>query len=170
MSETPTVGIMFVCLGNICRSPSAEGICRHKLQQRGWQHWLSVDSTGTAAFNVGKPPDPRAVAAAARAGYDISGQIARQIAPADYASNHYIIAMDRVNLSSVQAWAPAGYEGDIELLLHYARRAGNSQVADPYYAGAEAFDQVITTLEGAIEDLLDVIGERFQPGFTPTRR
>ncbi|WP_279245344.1 low molecular weight protein-tyrosine-phosphatase [Candidatus Litorirhabdus singularis] len=163
MSDVPTdsvVGIMFVCLGNICRSPSAEGICRSKVEQRGWQQWVRVDSTGTAAFNIGKHPDPRAIAAAGRAGYDISHQIARQIAPEDYASNHYIVAMDRVNLSSVKAWAPGGYGGDIGLLMHYAKRATHSQIADPYYAGTEAFDKVIVTLESAIDDLLDVIGQR----------
>ena len=164
-AASTSIRVLFVCLGNICRSPSAQGICEQKLQQRGWQNLVQTDSCGTAAFNLGKPPDPRAVAAAARRGYDISAQRARQIDDEDYANCQYLIVMDRVNLASVQAWAPTGYSGEIELLLNYTHNTeitGNSQIADPYYQHDSEFDQVIASLETGVEGLLNHIGHTHQ--------
>jgi protein-tyrosine phosphatase len=158
------VGILFVCLGNICRSPCAQGICEQSLRRRGWQQRIIVDSCGTAAFNQGKPPDPRAVAAALRRGYDISMQRARQIDDADYSRFHYLVAMDRTNLSSIRAWAPADFNGEIELLLHYSTHSGNQQIPDPFYQAEGEFEQLITSLEYAIEPLLDYIGNKYAQG------
>lgn len=149
-----SVGVLFVCLGNICRSPLAQGILQYKLEQAGLEDAVSVDSCGTAAFNAGKPADPRAVAAAVKAGYTIDEQYARQIDDADFQRFRYIVAMDRINLMNVQAWAPQSFSGEIKLLLDYCDHGGSSQVADPYYEDAAKFDGLIQTLEPAIDGLL----------------
>jgi protein-tyrosine phosphatase len=159
MSE-PTLGVLFVCLGNICRSPTAQGILEKRLVDLGLEASVLVDSCGTAGFNAGKPPDPRAVAAASRAGYSIGQQVARQIDADDYRRFDYLLAMDRVNLSSIEAWAPEDFDGEAGLLLHYGPRGGTSQVADPFYAADDAFDDVIRTLESAVDGLLNHLLER----------
>ncbi len=153
--------ILFVCLGNICRSPSAQGICEAEISERGWQSRVVADSCGTAAFNLGKPPDERAQAAARRQGFDIAGQRARQITPQDYGRFQYIVAMDAMNLSSVRAWAPPDYAGEIALLLSY-RGQQHGQVADPYYQQEDAFDGVIRELRQGVQALLDHIGHTHQ--------
>jgi protein-tyrosine phosphatase len=114
-----------------------------------------VDSCGTAAFNLGKAPDPRAIAACQNQGYDISQQRARQIEEADYRRFDYLLVMDRVNLTSVEAWAPEKFPGEIALLMQYSGPDGNSQLADPFYAEADKFDSMITSLEPAIDGLLE---------------
>jgi protein-tyrosine phosphatase len=114
-----------------------------------------VDSCGTAAFNLGKAPDPRAIAACQNQGYDISQQRARQIEEADYRRFDYLLVMDRVNLTSVEAWAPEKFAGEIALLMQYSSSNGNSQLADPFYAEADKFDSMITSLEPAIDGLLE---------------
>jgi protein-tyrosine phosphatase len=124
----------------------------------GWSEKLSIDSCGTAAFNIGKSPDPRAITAAAQKGYDITEQTARQIEPRDYQRFRYIIAMDRMNLLNVQGWAPADFAGEINLLMAYGKHRGITQVADPFYDEAGKFEQVIDTLEDATLALLEHIG------------
>ncbi|WP_101759456.1 low molecular weight protein-tyrosine-phosphatase [Oceanicoccus sp. KOV_DT_Chl] len=152
-----TINVLFVCLGNICRSPAAQGIFERLVSEKNLATSISVDSCGTAPFNVGKHPDPRSVAASARAGYDISQQIARQIDDQDYSTYNYIIAMDRANLTNVQAWAPSDYQGEINLLMHYSQRGGNRQIPDPYYDDEEQFDKVIVAIEKACRHLLSYI-------------
>ena len=156
-----TVSVLFVCLGNICRSPAAQGILEKMVTDAGLQDQIHVDSCGTAAFNVGKNPDPRSVKASAEAGYDISQQVARQIDDDDYEKYDIIIAMDRANLTNVQAWAPKDFKGEINLFMHYAKHGGNAQIPDPYYADASKFGEVIKTLEKASEALLSYIKDKF---------
>lgn len=149
------LGVLFVCLGNICRSPSAQGVFEHQVAAAGLDGRIVVDSCSTAAFNVGKAPDPRAIAAAARAGYDITSQVARQISDDDFQRFRYIVAMDRQNLMHVQTWAPADYYGEIRLLMDYDMdNRGVTQIADPYYDDAGRFDSVIATIERASAGLL----------------
>ncbi|WP_372747568.1 low molecular weight protein-tyrosine-phosphatase [Litorivivens sp.] len=155
-----SIGVLFVCLGNICRSPAAQGILEKKIEEAGLSEHIRVDSCGTAAFNVGKAPDTRSQEASLRAGYDISQQIARQICDDDYQHFDYIIAMDRINLTNVEAWAPKDFSGDIELFMNYCKHGGNAQIPDPYYKEAEAFDAVISTLEKAAQGLLTHIREK----------
>lgn len=155
-----TVNVVFVCLGNICRSPAAQGILEDMVAKAGLSEHIVVDSCGTAAFNVGKSPDTRSVEASARAGYDISQQIARQIDDHDYEVNNFVIAMDRINLTNVRAWAPADFSGEIELFMHYSKKGRNSQIPDPYYDDAGKFDKVVTTLEQAAAGLLAYIREK----------
>lgn len=152
--------VVFVCLGNICRSPIAEGILRRQIAVNGLTDLLTTDSCGTAAFNIGKPPDPRAIASARAAGYDISTQIARQISDEDYQRADYLIAMDRANLMSIQAWAPASYQGDICLLMDFVPGAANRQVEDPFYSDDNRFDALICELEVAIDKLIEKLTQR----------
>ena len=155
------IGVLFVCLGNICRSPSAQGIFEHKVASLGLSDFFLIDSCGTAAFNVGKNPDPRAIHATRHFGYQIEHQIARQISKDDYERFHYIIPMDRKNMMSLTAWKPAGYAGEIELLMHYhPDNMGSTQIPDPYHDGPEKFFPIIQTMEEAIGGLLQHIQKK----------
>ena len=147
------IGVLFVCLGNICRSPSAQAVLEHRLRQRDQLEHFLVDSCGTAAFNVGKPPDPRAIAAGEQRGYHLAHQRARQIEDADFARFDYIVAMDHANLRTVRGWATAGYRGEIRLLMHYATRR-EAEVADPYYGPGEAFAATLDAIEHGVDGLL----------------
>tara|TARA_B100000767_G_scaffold274831_1_gene309149 strand:- start:1135 stop:1614 length:480 start_codon:yes stop_codon:yes gene_type:complete len=149
-----TIHIVFVCLGNICRSPSAQGILERLVNDAGLQDKITVDSCGTAAFNVGKNPDPRAIAACQRKGYDIEKQIARQITPADYEQANYVISMDNINMMSVKAWAPEDYQGELSLFMRYGGASEYAQVPDPYYHEANQFDGTVSVLEKAAKGLL----------------
>jgi len=149
-----TIRVLFVCLGNICRSPTAQGIFQKLVDEQALSEHFFIDSCGTASFNVGKAPDSRAVEACLRHGYDIRGQVARQIHEDDYQRFDYILSMDHQNLRSVQAWAPADYGGEIDLFLRYGRNGGDAQVPDPFYAPAETFDAVVASLERAARGLL----------------
>ncbi|WP_320836626.1 low molecular weight protein-tyrosine-phosphatase [Zhongshania sp.] len=151
------IHVVFVCLGNICRSPAAQGVFEKYVLDAGLADKVSVDSCGTAAFNLGKSPDPRSIAAAGRAGYDITQQIARQIDDHDYQHASYVVAMDRMNLTNVLAWAPADYDGEIKLLMDYCGHNGNSQIPDPYYDDEHSFDRVIQQIEIAAKGLLETI-------------
>lgn len=160
---TPPIGVLFVCLGNICRSPSAQGIFNHYVNKAGLNELLYADSCGTAPFNVGKKPDPRALQATAHFGYDISDQIARQIHDDDYQRFSYIIPMDRKNMMSVTAWQPSHFAGEINLFMHYhPDNLGSTQIPDPYHESAEHFYPIIETLEQASQGLLDYIRQKHQ--------
>ncbi len=145
--------ILFVCLGNICRSPCARAIFKGMAAQAGFAEKISSDSCGTAAFNLGRPADPRAEAAAAARGYSLQGHQARQICDKDFQHSDYILTMDRSNLGNVQAWAPADYSGIIALLGEYRRKGG--ELTDPYYQGQDAFETMIDGLEETCRGLLE---------------
>jgi len=149
-----STGVLFVCLGNICRSPSAQGIFQKLVDDAGLSTKIHIDSCGTAPFNVGKPADPRAVAACQRSGYDISGLIARQVHDDDFLRFDYIIPMDHKNLSTLKGWAPKEFAGELRLLMNYCDHGGMTQIPDPYYEDADKFDAVIRTLEKASRGLL----------------
>lgn len=152
------IGVLFVCLGNICRSPSAQGIFQHQVDKAGLTDYFIIDSCGTAAFNVGKSPDKRAIDATRHYGYNIEDQIARQISKEDYNKFDYIIAMDRKNMMSLTAWQPAGYSGEIELLMKYHPDSlGNTQIPDPYHDSPDKFFPIIETIEKAAAGLLEHI-------------
>ncbi len=149
------IGVLFVCLGNICRSPSAQGIFQHQVDEAGLTDRFLIDSCGTAAFNVGKNPDKRALEATRHFGYDIKDQIARQINSEDYEKFSYIIPMDRKNMMSLTAWQPAEYKGEIKLFMHYhPNNMGNTQIPDPYHEGIEKFFPIIDVIEKASGGLL----------------
>lgn len=161
MTSSDNIGVLFVCLGNICRSPSAQGIFEQHVQQAGLQDRFVIDSCGTAPFNVGKGPDPRALEASKRYGYDISQQIARQICDEDYERFQYIIPMDRKNMMSLTAWKPAHFQGEIELFMQYhPNNNGNTQIPDPYHDSIEHFFPIIETIEQASLGLLQHIRQK----------
>jgi protein-tyrosine phosphatase len=150
--------ILFVCLGNICRSPTAEGIARARAAARGLD--LVVDSAGTGGWHVGDPPDPRMQAAARRAGYDLSDQRARQVGLRDFAGFDLIVAMDRSNRAVLERLRPPGAQTPVELLLSHGPE-GRLDVPDPYLEGG--FDAVVALIEAAVERLLDRIAAGEEP-------
>ncbi len=148
--------VLFVCLGNICRSPTAEGVFRHYVEQAGLSDKITIDSAGTAEWHIGKAPDPRTVAAAAKRGYDLSPLRGRQAQAEDFAKFDLILAMDKSNLSNLQAIQPADAKAELAL---YLPRFGISpdEVPDPFYGGEDGFELVLDMLEQASEVLLDEI-------------
>lgn len=149
------VGVLFVCLGNICRSPTAHGVFLSKLQRYPQlQEYLEVDSAGTAAYHVGSSPDERSVAAASRRGYDLTALRARAVTVNDFERYRYILAMDRQNLRNLQAIAPSGFEGTLQMFLDFADKPG-AEVPDPYYtSGDRGFEEVLDLVEAASDGLI----------------
>ena len=139
--------ILFVCLGNICRSPTAEGVMRHLVREAGLEDAFELDSAGTGSWHVGAAPDSRSTAAAARRGITLEGA-ARQVRPADFEDFDLILAMDSANLRELRRMAPAGTEGKVRLLC------GEDDVPDPYYGGERGFDDVLDQVDGACRKLL----------------
>lgn len=149
--------ILFVCLGNICRSPTAEGVFRAVAEReaafaRG--EVTQVDSAGTGDWHVGDPPDRRTVAAARRRGYDLSRLRARQVADEDFHTFDLLLAMDRANLAELQRLRPAGSRAQVRLFLEYAPEAGEVEVPDPYYGGEPGFERVLDLCETAAAALI----------------
>jgi protein-tyrosine phosphatase len=143
------VRILFVCMGNICRSPTAEGVMRHLLAERGLENEIEVESAGTGGWHAGSPPDARSARAAAARGITLEGA-ARLVARADFEEFDLLVAMDRDNLADLQAIAPPGTEHKVRLLL-----ADGRDVPDPYYGGPHGFENVLDLVEAACEQLLD---------------
>ena len=145
--------VLFVCLGNICRSPTAEGVLRHKLREAGLTDQIEVASAGTGDWHVGKAPDKRSQAAAQLRGYDLSAQRARQVSRADFASYDLILAMDHSNLRHLKALQPAKGKAELDLFL---RRYPSpvDEVPDPYYDGDQGFEQVLDLIEAASDRLV----------------
>jgi len=154
------ISVLFVCMGNICRSPTAEGVFRKHLAEAGLEERVGVDSAGTHAYHVGEAPDPRAQRAAALREVDLSPLRARRAAAIDFERFDYIIAMDRENLSSLQAICPPGQEHKLRLFLSYAEHFGTEDVPDPYYGGAAGFDRVLDMVEAASAGLLETLREK----------
>ena len=148
--------VLFVCLGNICRSPTAEGVFRHYVEQAGLSDKITIDSAGTSDWHLGKTPDPRTVVAAAQRGYDVSTLRGRQVTAEDFAEFDLILAMDKSNHSDLQEIQPAASRAELGL---YLPRFGISpdEVPDPYYGGEDGFELVLDMLEHASQVLLDEI-------------
>jgi protein-tyrosine phosphatase len=159
-----TVKVLFVCLGNICRSPTAEGLFLAELKKQGLNTQVLTDSAGTADWHTGKAPDARSVAAAAERGIDISGLRARQVTRADFAEFDYIVAMDAANLADLQRLQPNDYPGRCCLFLDFAPQAPEREVPDPYYGGSEGFTHVLDLVEQASAGLLQDIKQRHLNG------
>ncbi|HEY1029609.1 MAG TPA: low molecular weight protein-tyrosine-phosphatase [Pseudomonas sp.] len=145
--------VLFVCLGNICRSPTAEGVLRHKLRGAGLEDRVQVDSAGTGDWHVGKAPDSRTRQAAQRRGYDLSALRARQVEVADFQRFDLILAMDQSNLRNLQSLRPADAHADLDLYLRRYELALD-EVPDPYYGGEDGFEQVLDLIEQASDALL----------------
>jgi len=156
-----TVKVLFVCLGNICRSPAAEGFFRAVLRDNGLDRAVEVDSRGTAAHHIGEPPDPRSQSAALARGVDISNLRAGSVQERDFDRFDYILAMDRQNLRDLQAMAPSDARATPRLFLDYAPNQPDREVPDPYYGGASGFEHVLDLIERASPGLLADIRKRF---------
>jgi protein-tyrosine phosphatase len=143
-----------VCMGNICRSPTAEAVLRARAALRGLAHRVVVDSAGTHGWHAGEPPDARAQAHGARRGYDLSVLRARRVQRADFERFDLILAMDRDNLASLQALRPPDTPARVELLMRYALRERVDEVPDPYYGAADGFERVLDLVEDACDGLL----------------
>jgi len=151
------IRILFVCMGNICRSPTAEGVMRHLVGQAGLQSRILVDSAGTHGYHLGEPPDPRAQAAADRRGYDLSALRAREVKTADFEAFDLILAMDFNNLDRLQTICPSIHEAKLGMLMGYAREFKTPIVPDPYYRGSADFDRVLDYVEDACKGLMEVL-------------
>ena len=157
MPEVRPVGVLFVCTGNICRSPTAEGVLRAKAKTRGVAGQVRIDSAGTHDYHVGEAPDPRAIRHAQRRGYDLSALRARQVTRRDFTDFDHVLAMDRGHLDILRALEPAGARARVALLLEHSLAWRGEDVPDPYYGGAADFDEVLDRVEEACDRLLDVI-------------
>jgi protein-tyrosine phosphatase len=151
--------VLFVCLGNICRSPTAEGMLRHLLLATP-ELQVEVDSAGTAGYHVGAPPDARSQRAALRRGIDLSGLRARQVTPGDFERFDLILAMDCDNLARLEAMRPAGSRAQLRLFLEYAAEdLGRLEVPDPYYRDASGFEEVLDLSAAASRGLISALQE-----------
>lgn len=159
MNANPPTRILFVCLGNICRSPLAEGIFCSVVARRGLSGAFAVDSAGTGGWHAGSPPDPRSVAIAAQFGIDITGQRARRVSQLDFARFDLILGMDRSNVEDLLAAAPNGSDRNVNLFREYAEGIP-ADVPDPYYGGKEGFAEVYRMILAASEALAEKL-ERF---------
>lgn len=148
-----------VCLGNICRSPTAHGVFLQRIDHRGMADHISVDSAGTGSWHVGEAPDSRAVTAATTRGYDLRQLRARQVVLRDFEHFDYILAMDHANLHALKAQCPDHLAHKIALFLSYSD-CKEQEVPDPYYSGPHGFETVLDLVEGAADGLLDQIMAR----------
>ena len=149
--------VLFVCMGNICRSPTAEAVFRRLAAQRGMLAELEIDSAGTHGYHVGESPDSRTQRAAAERKYDLSQLVARKVAPEDLDYFDVVLAMDRSNLDSLRRLCPPNRLSRLKLFMSYARQFDDDEVPDPYYGLAHDFDLVLDMIEDAAEGLLDSI-------------
>ncbi|MEM6415125.1 MAG: low molecular weight protein-tyrosine-phosphatase [Pseudomonadota bacterium] len=149
--------VLCVCLGNICRSPAAEGILRASAEKRKIP--ILVDSAGTGGWHVGRPPDARMVQAASRRGYDLTTQRARQVALSDFYEFDYVLAMDESNLADLQDMAPPNSETALHLFLAFSE-VTQRETPDPYYGGASGFEHVLDLVEQGAAGFLDFLEDR----------
>jgi low molecular weight protein-tyrosine phosphatase len=153
------VSVLFVCTGNICRSPTAEAVFRKLAADAGMSESVVADSAGTHGYHVGDPPDPRAQGAAAERGYDLSGLRARRVDRADLRSFDLIVAMDRGHLTALSRLAEPATAHKLKLMMSFSSAFEEKDVPDPYYGGTQDFEQVLDMLEDAARGLLDALGK-----------
>lgn len=157
---TSEFSVLFVCMGNICRSPSAHGMVRHHLQQRYAHLPVRLDSAGTHGYHIGDPPDQRSVAAAARRGIVLDDLRARQVEVEDFHNFDLLLAMDDQNLQALRLLRPENARAELRLFLELAPALDVREVPDPYYGGANGFEHVLDLIEQATEGLLAEIAGR----------
>lgn len=155
MTDESEVHILFVCMGNICRSPTAHGVFRRLVEEAGLSHRIRIDSAGTHAYHVGEPPDSRSQAAAARRGVEFSDLRARQVSAEDFERFDYVLAMDKDNLSHLRYMCPEAHRSKVGLFLEYADTRRAREVPDPYFGGDRGFEKVLDLVEAGARGLLD---------------
>jgi len=154
------VRILFVCMGNICRSPTAQGVFERLVEEHSLADVIEIDSAGTHAYHIGEQPDARASAAALKRGIDLSAQQARRVSPDDFDSFDYVLAMDRDNYDILVAGCPSGMASRLRLFLDFAPDLEIREVPDPYYGGVSGFERVLDMIEQASEGLLAEIRQQ----------
>jgi len=152
--------VLFVCMGNICRSPTAAGVFRQHVESHAPDLRVVVDSAGTHAYHTGEPPDPRAQRAAERRGIDLSRARARRITDKDFARFDVVVAMDKLNLATLREQCAPEFHERIRLLLEFTDRSGDLDVPDPYYGGTAGFERVLDLVEEGSRGLLDYLRAR----------
>ncbi len=152
--------VLFVCLGNVCRSPTAEGVLRDLLAREAPHLAVDVDSAGTADYHIGSAPDPRSQRAALRRGIDLSGLRARQISRDDFQRFDFVLAMDQNNLRELKALCPRKPRAQLRLFMSYAPEAGRLDVPDPYYGGDSDFEAVLDLTTAASRGLVTALQQR----------
>ncbi len=162
------IRVLFVCMGNICRSPTAEGVFWHLVEQAGLSMQIETDSAGTSDYQKGDPPDRRAQQAASKRGYDLSRIRARQVRPQDFHEFDHILAMDSKNLKDLRAIYPDGGRAEVALFLDFAHKVRTRDVPDPYYGGVQGFEVVLDLVEDAAHGFLQHLLERHRSA-TPGR-
>jgi protein-tyrosine phosphatase len=160
--------VVFICMGNICRSPTAEAVFRSYADNAGLAGRVLIDSAGTHDYHVGEPPDLRAQQAAQQRGYDMGDLRGRQVEEGDFRRFDYVLAMDRANLAILQRLAPPGSGAQVGLFLEFARYHAGREVPDPYYGGTEGFERVLDMVEDAAQGLLRHIRQRHFDGRSDT--
>ena len=148
------VRVLFCCMGNICRSPTAEAVFRHYVEQQGLAGLIQIDSAGTHDYHIGEAPDARTQLAARKRGYDMSQLRGRQVESADFKRFDYVLAMDEANLAILEHLRPSDAESHLGLFLHFAERHTEREVPDPYFGGADGFERVLDMVEDAAAGLL----------------
>jgi protein-tyrosine phosphatase len=170
--EIKKVNVLFVCMGNICRSPTAEAVFRKQVKAAGLEKIIHIDSAGTHDYHIGAPPDERAQKAAVRRGYDTNGLQARQVSEKDFDLFHYILAMDRANLAVLKRECPPEHSHKLELLMQYSDKFshGVEEVPDPYFGCNQGFEHVLNMVEDAGRGLLARIRQQLEgvPGQAST--
>ncbi len=156
--EAGVVRVLFVCTGNICRSPTAEGVFRALVARHGLEGEIGADSAGTHGYHVGEAPDPRSCAAARARGVVLDDLRARQVSPADFSAFDLVLAMDRGHHAHLARLCPPGREERLRLFLDFAPHLGVRDVPDPYYGGPDGFERVLDLIEAGCEGLLRRIG------------
>lgn len=152
--------VLFVCLGNICRSPTAEGILRHYVADRGLTDKIDIDSAGTGAWHQGEPPDQRMTAAAKRKGFILSGK-ARKVTSKDFQKFDFILAMDQSNLDSLESFQPESSRAKLHLFRAFDPVPDGLDTPDPYYGGQAGFDEVVQIVDRTCQALLDYLEKPF---------
>ncbi|MGQ9658723.1 MAG: low molecular weight protein-tyrosine-phosphatase [Thermochromatium sp.] len=160
-AENHPIRVLFVCMGNICRSPTAHGVFRQLVREEGLSHRIEIDSAGTHAYHLGEPPDRRARDTARMRGIDISDLRARLAEPDDFVRFHYVLAMDRDNYAHLARLCPKGLEDRLRLFMEFAPELGLREVPDPYYGDQRGFEQVFDLVEAAARGLLLDIKSRY---------
>lgn len=160
MRVSSKISILFVCMGNICRSPTAEGVFRKVVTEAGLDHLIEIESAGTHAYHANDPPDRRAQAAAERRGFSLADIRARRVESEDFERFDYIFAMDRDNLAMLRSAAGEQPGAEIHLFLEFATEGREAEVPDPYYGGAAGFERVLDLVEDASARLLERLRHR----------
>ncbi|MBU0600821.1 MAG: low molecular weight phosphotyrosine protein phosphatase [Gammaproteobacteria bacterium] len=162
--RNPDMKILVCCMGNICRSPTAEGVLRARVEAAGLAHRIDIESAGTHAHHVGSKADPRAMAAAHARGVDLSGIRARRVGVEDFIRFDRIYAMDRDNLRNLERKCPEDLQYKLALFMQHAERHAEDEVPDPYYGGPAGFERVLDLIEDASDGLVRELQQRFAAG------